>query len=189
MRFIILIGPPGGGKGTQAKLLEQKTGLPQVSTGDLFRYNLRQNTELGILARLYMDKGDLVPDEVTIAMVKVRLAQPDCAGGCIFDGFPRNEAQVAALEEILEDQGGEHELVVIQIEVSDEEVTRRLLMRAAIEGRTDDNEETIANRLRVYHEQTEELVGRYRAQGVRVVEIDGTQKIEAVTAAMVSALG
>lgn len=178
MKFVILIGPPGAGKGTQAKMLEQSLGLPQVSTGDLFRYNLKNETALGKLARTYMDKGELVPDEVTVAMVKDRLGQPDAAGGAILDGFPRTQAQADALDQLLSQLGGRI-TVVPNIVVEREELIRRLLKRSQIEGRTDDNEEAIRTRMRVYDEQTKPLLDYYEQRGL-VVDVNGQQSIEAV---------
>jgi adenylate kinase len=182
MRFIILFGPPGAGKGTQAKLLEQALGLPQISTGDLFRYNLRNETELGKLARSYMDRGDLVPDEVTVAMVKDRLARPDAAGGAILDGFPRNVAQAGALDELLAQLGGRI-TIVPNVVVDREELVQRLVKRGQIEGRADDTEDTIRNRMRVYEEQTKPLLDYYQQRGL-FVNVDGRQSIEAVQRAL-----
>ena len=181
MKFIILIGPPGAGKGTQAKLLEESMGLPQVSTGDLFRYNLKNATELGKLAQTYMDKGELVPDSVTVAMVKDRLARPDAANGAILDGFPRTTVQADALDALLADMGG-HIAVVPHIVVDREELVQRLLKRAQIEGRVDDSEDTIRTRMRVYEEQTKPLLDYYAQHGL-VVEVDGQQSVAAVMAA------
>ena len=179
MKFIILIGPPGAGKGTQAKLLEQSLGLPQVSTGDLFRYNLKNATELGALARTYMDKGELVPDAVTVAMVKDRLSRPDAAGGALLDGFPRTIAQAEALDGLLAEFGGRI-TVVPHIVVDREELVQRLMKRAQIEGRADDSDEdTIRNRMRVYEEQTKPLLDYYSRRGL-VVEVNGQQSVEAV---------
>ena len=178
MKFIILIGPPGAGKGTQAKLLEESMGLPQVSTGDLFRYNLKNATELGKLAQAYMDKGELVPDSVTVAMVKDRLARPDAANGAILDGFPRTTVQADALDALLADMGG-HIAVVPHIVVDREELVQRLLKRAQIEGRVDDSEDTIRTRMRVYEEQTKPLLDYYAQRGL-VVEVDGQQSVAAV---------
>lgn len=182
MKFIILIGPPGAGKGTQAKLLEQSLGLPQVSTGDLFRYNLKNETELGKLARIYMDKGELVPDAVTVAMVKDRLASADAAGGAILDGFPRTQAQADALDQLLEQLGGRI-TVVPNLVVDREELVQRLLARAQIEGRADDTEDTIRTRMRVYEEQTKPLLDYYQQRGL-VVNVDGLQSREAVQQAL-----
>jgi adenylate kinase len=180
MKFIILMGAPGAGKGTQARLLEKAIGLPHVSTGDLFRYNLEQETELGTLANTYMDKGELVPDEVTVAMVKERLSQPDCSDGAILDGFPRTIAQAEALDSLLDDLGGRIDIVVY-IEADTEILVERLLQRAEKEGRADDNEETIRNRMRVYREQTQPLLDFYEERG-SLVRVDGDQSIEDVHA-------
>lgn len=178
MNFVILLGPPGAGKGTQAKLLEAALGLPQLSTGELFRFNLKNNTELGTLARTFMDKGELVPDEVTVAMVKDRLSQPDCGKGAILDGFPRTEAQAEALDQLLAEIGGQIN-VVPSILVDQELLVGRLLKRAEIEGRADDNEATIRTRMRVYEEQTRPLLEYYGPKGV-VVEVNGDQSIDEV---------
>ena len=183
MKFVILVGAPGAGKGTQAKLLQESLHLPQVSTGDLFRFNLRNETELGRLARTYMDRGELVPDEVTVAMVKDRLAMADCAEGAILDGFPRTLIQAEALDDMLAELGG-HISVVPMIHVEQSVLVGRLLKRAEIEGRADDNEETIQNRMRVYEEQTRPLLEFYGRKGL-VVEVDGQQSIEDVQNALI----
>lgn len=176
--YVLLMGPPGAGKGTQAKKLEQALGLPQVATGDLFRENLKNETELGQLARRYMDKGELVPDEVTVGMVRERLSRSDCASGAVLDGFPRTVTQAEALEGLLEEMNGRLS-VVISVKVPQDVLVERLLRRAEIEGRADDNEETIRNRMRVYHDQTAPLLDYYQAKGL-LVEVDGEQSIEAV---------
>ncbi len=178
MGYVILIGAPGAGKGTQAKLLEEALALPQVSTGDLFRYNLKNETELGKLARTFMDRGELVPDEVTIAMVKDRLSQADCQQGALLDGFPRTAAQAEALDNLLADLGGQIDIVP-HIYVDQDALVGRLLKRAEVEGRADDNEETIRTRMRVYEEQTRPLLEYYGQKGL-VVEVDGQQTIEGV---------
>jgi len=178
MKFIILVGPPGAGKGTQAKLLQEKLSLPQVSTGDLFRFNLKNETELGKLAQTYMDRGKLVPDEVTVAMVEDRLSQKDCAGGAILDGFPRTLAQAQALDELLEKLGGKIDIVP-SIEVPVDVLVARLLERAIKEGRADDNEETIRTRMKVYEDQTKPLLDYYGQKGL-VVPVNGQQTIEDV---------
>lgn len=210
--YVVLLGVPGAGKGTQAKLLEQCTGLPQVSTGDIFRYNLKNETELGKLAKSYMDRGDLVPDDVTIRMVRDRLQQPDCAQGAILDGFPRNLKQAAALDEMLAPHGGVS--VAPLINLDDEETIRRITGRRTcrtcgavyhilynppkVEGvcdidggelyqRDDDAEETVRNRLYVYYKQTAPLIGYYFAKDL-LVEIDGAQSIEAVQQALLALL-
>ncbi len=178
MNFVLLMGPPGAGKGTQAKMLEQGLGLPQVSTGELFRHNLKNDTELGVLARSYMDKGELVPDDVTIAMVKDRLSQPDAARGAILDGFPRTRAQAQALDGLVDELNGRI-AIVPHIKVSEDELVARLLKRAETDGRADDNEETIRTRMQVYHEQTKPLLDYYDEKGL-LVEVNGEQSIEAV---------
>lgn len=178
MNFVLLMGAPGAGKGTQAKLLEGSLGLPQVSTGDLFRYNLKNNTELGMLARSYMDRGELVPDEVTVDMVRDRLKQTDCANGAILDGFPRTVAQAEALDALLAELGAAINAVVY-VKVDTEELVKRLLKRAETEGRADDTEETVRNRMRVYREQTEPLLAYYAQRGL-LHEVNGQQSIEAV---------
>ena len=184
--YVVLLGAPGAGKGTQAKLLEETVGLPQVATGDLFRANLKNNTELGRLARTYMDKGELVPDEVTVAMVRDRLSQEDCAAGAILLGFPRNISQAVALDALLAEFGGEI-AIVPHIYVEQEELVSRLLKRARIEGRADDNEETIRTRMRVFAEETAPLLDFYKERGL-LQRIDGTQSIPEVHADLVAAI-
>jgi adenylate kinase len=184
--YVVLMGAPGAGKGTQAKLLEAALGLPQVATGDLFRANLKNNTELGLLARTFMDKGELVPDEVTVAMVRDRLAQEDCAQGAILDGFPRNVIQAEALDRLLTEFGGEI-AVVPHIFVDSEVLVARLLKRAEIEGRADDNEETIRTRMRVYNDETAPLLALYKSRDL-MQKIDGKQTIAAVQADLITAI-
>lgn len=211
--YVVLLGVPGAGKGTQAKLLEQSTGLPQVSTGDIFRYNLKNQTELGKLAKSYMDRGDLVPDDVTIRMVEDRLQQPDCARGAIMDGFPRNLVQAAAFDKITAPFGGVR--VVPLINVEDDETIRRITGRRScrtcgavyhvtlnppkVEGvcdvdggelyqRDDDKEDTVRNRLFVYYKQTSPLIGFYFAKGV-LAEVDGSRSITEVQQALLALMG
>ncbi len=184
--FVVLMGAPGAGKGTQAKMLEKALELPQVATGDLFRANLKNQTALGKLAKSYMDKGELVPDEVTVAMVRDRLSQPDCKNGAIMDGFPRTLAQAQALDELLTEFDAQIAIVphvVVAIDV----LVERLFKRAEIEGRTDDNEETIRNRMRVFQAETAPLLHYYHERGL-VVEIDGDRPIEAVQADLLQAI-
>lgn len=176
--FVVLMGAPGAGKGTQAKLLEKELGLPQVATGDLFRENLKNETKLGQLAKQYMDRGELVPDEVTVAMVKDRLSRPDCAQGALLDGFPRTRAQAAALDNLLEELDGRIN-VVPYIKVETDVLVSRLLKRAELEKRADDNEETIRNRMRVFTEQTKPLLDYYEEHGL-LVTVDGDRSVEAV---------
>ncbi len=206
--FIVLLGAPGAGKGTQAKLLEEAAQLPQISTGDIFRFNLKNQTELGKLAKSYMDTGALVPDEVTIRMVEDRLQQPDAARGAIMDGFPRNLVQATAFDALVAPYGGVS--VVPMISVDDEEVIRRITGRRSCKScgaiyhvlynppkvagvcdkdggeltqRDDDREETVRNRLFVYYKQTAPLIGYYYAKGL-LAEVDGMQPIEDVAAAL-----
>lgn len=186
MAYIILMGPPGAGKGTQAKLLQERLGVPQVSTGDLFRYNLKNDTELGKLAKGYMEAGELVPDEVTVAMVRDRLGQEDAQAGALLDGFPRSPAQADALSELLGELGGDVDHVLV-IEVDQEELIQRLLKRAELEGRKDDNEATIRTRMRVYKESTAPLIAYYEKRG-NVTHVDGQQSIEEVNQALVAAI-
>ena len=176
--FVVLMGAPGAGKGTQAKLLQNQIGLPQVATGDIFRENLKNETELGMLAKGYMDAGDLVPDDVTVAMVKDRLSREDCANGAILDGFPRTVAQAEALDNVLAEAGSKVDIVP-HIFVEEEELVSRLIKRGEIEGRADDNEETIRNRMRVYHDQTAPLLSYYDGRGL-VEKIDGQQSVSEV---------
>ncbi len=178
--FIVLMGAPGAGKGTQAKKLEVVFGLPQVATGDLFRANLKHETDLGKLARTYMDKGELVPDEVTVAMVRDRLSQPDCEKGAILDGFPRTLAQAEALDNLLSEFNAGI-AVVPYIHVDQELLIERLIKRSEIEGRADDNEETIRIRMGVYHSETKPLLNYYDEKGL-LEKVNGEQSIENVEA-------
>lgn len=184
MSFIVLLGPPGAGKGTQAKLLSACMDMPHISTGDIFRYNLKNETELGLLAKTYMDAGDLVPDDVTVAMVRDRLSQDDCVNGALLDGFPRTETQAEALKQLLSDMNSEI-AVAPHITVDHEELVTRLLKRAELEGRADDNEETIRNRMKVYHESTAPLLDYYKSEE-KLVDIDGQRSIGDVFADLVS---
>jgi len=160
--------------------MAKRLDVPHISTGDLFRANLRDETELGREAKRYMDAGDLVPDEVTVGMVRDRLGDADTGGGFILDGFPRNVAQAGSLSEILSDKGLELDAVV-QFDVDDEVVVQRLLGR----GRSDDNEDTIRNRQRVYREETAPLLDHYRD---RLVTIDAVGEIDEITDRVFSAL-
>lgn len=161
---VILFGPPGSGKGTQAKMLEKKFGLIQVSTGDLFRYELGNNTPLGQEARSYMDKGQLVPDAVTVGMLKNKISQFPDSNGFIFDGFPRTIPQAEALDALL-DESGERVNTLIALDVDDDEIVKRLLERGKTSGRADDaNEEVIRKRITVYKSETEPVYNYYKQQ-------------------------
>ncbi len=178
--FVVLLGAPGAGKGTQAKRLEQALGLPHISTGDLFRHNMRNQTALGRMAQQYLDSGKLVPDEVTIAMVDDRLTLPDSAGGAIMDGFPRTVFQAEAFAAMLAEKGSGIKIVP-HIRVPAEILVARLLLRAQEQGRSDDSEETIRTRMSVYEQQTAPLI-RFYEQGGLLQHVDGNQSIDAVFA-------
>ncbi|MEZ4725773.1 MAG: adenylate kinase [Caldilineaceae bacterium] len=202
--YLVLLGVPGAGKGTQAKQLEESLHLPQISTGDIFRYNIKNQTELGLLAKSYNDRGDLVPDEVTIKMVEDRLQQPDCAQGAIMDGFPRNLVQATAFDAFTAPYGGV--TLAPLIHLADEEATRRITGRRVcrtcgavyhiefnppkqsdicdidqgeLYQRADDTLETVRNRLYVYYKQTAPLIGYYYAHRL-LTELDGSQPIDVV---------
>lgn len=211
--YVVLLGPPGAGKGTQARIVSQKLCLPHISSGDIFRENMKGNTELGKLAQGYMDRGELVPDDVTIAMIRERLARPDCEPGALLDGFPRTPPQAQALDAILLEFGGQVDAVPyinVPEEVLLERLTGRWTCRAQghifherhnppretgrcdydgseLYQREDDKAETVARRIRVYMERTEPLITYYRKQG-RLVEIDGTGSIEQVTKDLLSSI-
>ena len=176
---LILFGPPGSGKGTQAKILEEKFGLLQISTGDLFRYELGNNTPLGIKARSYMDKGQLVPDEVTIAMLKNKLEKHPDVRGYIFDGFPRTIPQSQALDHLLAERDEEVNQLIALV-VNDEEIVARLLERGKESGRADDaNEEVIRNRIKVYQSETSPVYEYYNKKGLSC-EVEGIGSIEEI---------
>jgi adenylate kinase len=180
------MGPQGSGKGTQAARLASRLGVPAISTGDIFRANVRGGTELGNQAKAIMDAGDLVPDEITNAMVRDRLGEPDAADGFILDGYPRNAAQVVALDEVLSALGGELD-AVIELSASRDELLARLAKRAQIEGRADDTEEVISKRLAIYDQQTAPLTREYADRGL-LVQVDGLGMVDEVTERLVSAL-
>ncbi|MFF7732588.1 MULTISPECIES: adenylate kinase [unclassified Streptomyces] len=211
---IVLVGPPGAGKGTQAAFLASNLSIPHISTGDLFRANISRQTELGKLAKSYMDAGNLVPDEVTIAMAKDRMEQPDAENGFLLDGFPRNVSQAEALDELLETESMQLD-AVLDLEVPEDEVVKRIAGRRicrndsshvfhvtykqpAKDGvcdvcggelyqRDDDSEDTVRTRLEVYHTQTEPIIDYYKAQGL-VVTISALGKVEDVTTRAMEAL-
>ncbi|MFD4323369.1 adenylate kinase [Nocardioides sp. NPDC058538] len=182
---IIIMGPPGAGKGTQAKHLAQHHGIPAISTGDIFRANVSLATPLGLEAKRYLDAGEYVPDEITNNMVRDRIGEPDAAGGFLLDGYPRTLAQVEELDGMIEPTG--HELdAVISLVVDEDEVVTRLLQRARIEGRADDTEDIIRRRQEIYLEQTSPLIGAYRERGL-IVEVDGLGEVDEVTKRILSA--
>ncbi|MFI7573297.1 adenylate kinase [Micromonospora sp. NPDC049497] len=210
---LVLVGPPGAGKGTQAEFIAAHLAVPKISTGDIFRSNVSQGTPLGVEAKRYMDAGELVPDEVTINMVRDRLAEPDAGDGFLLDGFPRTTPQAAALDKLLADLGTALDLV-LELVVDDDEVIRRLSGRRTCRGcgkiwhvefdattregvcdrcgaelfqRDDDKPETIATRLREYADKTAPLVDYYGAQG-KLVGIDATGPVEDVTVRAIDAL-
>lgn len=209
--YIVLLGPPGVGKGTQAELLAKKIGLAHVSSGDLFRENLKNQTELGKLAKSFMDKGELVPDDVTISMIRERLTRPDCVAGAILDGFPRTPVQAEALERMLSEFKGQVDSVpyiTANEDVLVERISGRWTCRASghiyhekfsppvlvgvcdIDGselyqRDDDKVETVKKRIGVYLTQTMPLVDYYRQRG-KLVEVDGMQAVEDVNAILMN---
>ena len=211
---IIMLGAPGAGKGTQAKMIAEKCGIPHISTGDIFRANIKQGTELGKKAKEFMDKGLLVPDELTSDLVVDRIQKDDCAGGFILDGFPRTIRQAEVLEEALTGLGQKVD-IALDIDVSDESIVERMAGRRACVGcgatyhvvfnptktegicdvcgeklilRDDDKPETVQKRLAVYHEQTKPLEDFYAARGV-LKEVDGTQSMDKVFADILNILG
>lgn len=183
MRLLIM-GPPGAGKGTQAAVISQRLGIPHVSTGDLFRANLAEGTPLGVEAKKYMDAGEYVPDSVTNGMVRARLSEADAAHGFLLDGYPRTVQQVAELDGML---SGKHLDKVIVLTADTDEVVARLLNRAAEQGRSDDTEEVIRRRLEVYSEQTAPLTSLYESRGV-LVNVDGLGAVDDVTERIFAAL-
>ena len=211
---IIMLGAPGAGKGTQAKKIAAKYSIPHISTGDIFRANIKNNTELGQKAKTYMDKGELVPDELVVDLIMDRFKEPDCANGYVLDGFPRTIPQAEALDKALNAQN-ESVDYAINVEVPDENIINRMSGRRAcvgcgatyhiqfnptkVEGvcdvcgeklilRDDDNPETVKNRLSVYHEQTQPLIDYYAKKSI-LAEVDGTKDMEDVFNAIVEILG
>lgn len=212
--YFVMLGPPGAGKGTQAQKVAEVLGLPHISSGDIFRENLKKETELGKQARGYIERGELVPDDLTISMIRERLARPDCEPGALLDGFPRTPAQADALAEMLADFQGQVDAVPY-IEVPDPVLIERLSGRWTCRScgavyhekfnppqqpgvcdacgsedlyqREDDKVETVKNRIKVYYQQTMPLIEYYRKAG-RLVKIDGTKPIDQVTADLLEAL-
>ncbi len=183
---MILMGPPGAGKGTQAKFVADHFGIPAISTGDIFRFNVSEGTPLGVEAKKYMDAGEYVPDEVTNLMVRNRIDEDDAKPGFLLDGYPRTLAQVEELDGMVKFTGHELDAVVVLTADADELVAR-LLQRAQVEGRADDTEDVIRRRQEVYAEQTEPLIEVYRDRGL-LVEIDGMGDVDDVTGRIFAAL-
>ena len=189
---VVLLGPPGAGKGTQAQIIAGLLGVPAISTGDIFRANVSGQTDLGVQVKAYLDAGDLVPDEITVAMVKGRLAEPDAKGGFLLDGFPRSIPQAEQLRDSLAELGDGLDRV-LELVVDEDELVRRLSgRRMLVDGemvqREDDKPETVRHRLQVYREQTEPLSGFYESEGL-LSRIDAIGEIEEVTDRAMKALG
>ncbi|HEY9410564.1 MAG TPA: adenylate kinase [Jiangellaceae bacterium] len=187
MTRLLIMGPPGSGKGTQAALVAKHFDIPAISTGDIFRANVSEGTPLGLEAKRYMDAGDYVPDSVTNNMVRDRLSQPDAAEGFLLDGYPRTVSQVDFLDEILAEAHASLDRV-IELTVDVEEVVGRLLRRAEAEGRVDDSEEVIRHRQKLYAEQTAPLTDVYARRGL-LVKVDGMGTVDDVAARVAAAAG
>ncbi len=183
---IVFLGPPGSGKGTQAKLLAERLGVPAISTGDILRAAVRDRTPLGLKAQAIMEKGELVSDELIVALIRERIAEKDARDGFILDGFPRTLEQGRALEEMLA-ASGESLTAAVSFGVPEAALVERMLSRARAEGRADDRPETIRERLRVYREKTEPLAGFYTERGL-LADVDGVGSIEEVAARVDEAL-
>ncbi|HEY0472340.1 MAG TPA: adenylate kinase [Kribbella sp.] len=180
MTILVLMGPPGSGKGTQAQVLAERLGVPAISTGDIFRANVADETELGNQAQEFVDAGEYVPDELTNQMVRERLAAEDTRDGFVLDGYPRTLEQVEVLDDLLADQNRKLDAVVL-LEVDLDDLVQRLLRRAELEHRSDDTEEVIRRRLQVYDEQTRPVIKLYDDRGL-VIPVDGSGDVDEVTA-------
>ena len=183
---LVILGPPGAGKGTQATQLAEHFGIPAISTGDIFRSNIAASTELGQQVKEIVDSGGYVPDEVTNAMVRDRLAEPDTAHGFLLDGYPRTRAQVAELDTMLAARGQQVDAVV-ELTADTDEIVARLLKRAQTDGRSDDTEDVIRHRQAIYTEQTAPLTSVYDERGL-LVQVDGMGEVDAVSARLFGAL-
>jgi adenylate kinase len=179
MTRLIIFGAPGAGKGTQAVRIAVSLGIPAISTGDIFRHNIKNETALGLQVKEILASGAYVPDEVTNAIVRDRLGQPDAVGGFLLDGYPRTQAQVAELDDMLSAQGTSLD-AVLELTVDTDEVVQRLLKRAEIDGRADDTEDVIRHRLKIYGEETAPLAAVYRSRGL-LRQVDGMGEMDAVT--------
>lgn len=180
------MGPPGAGKGTQAKFVAEHFKIPAISTGDIFRANVSEGTELGVEAKRFMDAGDYVPDEITNKMVRNRIDEPDAEPGFLLDGYPRTLAQVEELDGMIRFTGHQLDAVVV-LTVDPDEIVKRLVQRAEVEGRTDDTEDVVRRRQEVYAEQTEPLIDVYRQRGI-LIEVDGMGEVDDVTKRIFDAL-
>lgn len=176
--YLMILGAPGSGKGTQGKLLAEHLQVPEVSTGELLRAAVKQGTALGKEAKKYMDRGDLVPDDVVLGLIKEILDAKEAARGVMMDGFPRTVAQAQAVDRLLAEKQAKVDRVVL-LDVAEEELVKRLLARAAKEGRSDDNLESIKQRLKVYHAQTAPLIAYYEQQGV-VKRVQGMGSVDEI---------
>lgn len=179
---LIIFGPPGAGKGTQAQFISQRFGIPHISTGDIFRENIRNETPLGVEAKRYSEAGELVPDSLTNAMVRARLTQDDTANGFLLDGYPRTASQIGALENLLQEMGISLN-AVLNMRVPDEEIISRLTLRKRI----DDSDETVRRRLHIYHRTTEPIADYFRERGL-LVDIVGVGSIDDITNRIFSAI-
>jgi adenylate kinase len=184
---LVLVGPPGAGKGTQAQFLAKHYSIPHISTGDIFRANLKAGTPLGLEAQKFMDAGELVPDSVTNEMVKDRLTHSDTANGFLLDGFPRNVAQAQVLSAVLAENKTPLD-AVLELQIDDSEIISRLDNRRSVESRADDAAEVIVHRLKVYHEQTAPIIGYYSTEG-SLITISATGAVDEVTKRAIIALG
>jgi adenylate kinase len=183
---LLIMGPPGAGKGTQARFVAEHFKIPAISTGDIFRANVTQGTELGIEAKRYMDAGEYVPDEVTNLMVRNRIDDPDAVAGFLLDGYPRTLAQVEELDGMVEFTGHRLDAVIV-LTADREEIVERLLRRAETEGRADDTEDVIRRRQEVYADETQPLIALYRERGL-THEVDGMGEVDEVTARIFDSL-
>jgi adenylate kinase len=183
---MILMGPPGAGKGTQAQVVAERYSIPAISTGDIFRKNVSEGTELGIQAQRFMDAGEYVPDELTNLMVRNRIDEPDAERGFLLDGYPRTLTQVEELDGMIKHTGHALDAVVV-LTVDKEELVQRLLQRAQTEGRADDTEDVVRRRQEVYHDQTAPLIDVYRDRGL-MIEVDGMGEVDEVSKRIFDAL-
>lgn len=186
MMRLIIFGPPGAGKGTQASRIAEHYGIPAISTGDIFRANIKNETPLGLQVKSILAAGGYVSDDITNAIVADRLAEADCVPGFLLDGYPRTSDQVAALDTVLAEHDGELD-AVLELTVDEDEVVGRLLRRAEIEGRADDTEEVIRERMAIYHAQTAPLATLYAERGL-LVQVDGLGEVDEVSDRIFAAL-